>query len=236
MEDVKICNVCFIEKDVSSFKKSLNNVDGRSRKCNQCYKDKLYHPDVLFKPKEGYKLCKMCDTEKEVYEFYFRKKDKGTLQPYCKPCHAKKGQVDRVKHRQTRNNASVAYEKMRVETDPVFKFKKYIRSTVKRASKKFASNGNPSPRSEEILGCTMSFFIEYIENLFQEGMTWVNHGHCKIGDCEVWNIDHKIPLASAKTIEDTLTLNHYSNLQPMWAEENLKKGSKILETYLNKNK
>ena len=42
------------------------------------------------------------------------------------------------------------------------------------------------------------------------------------------HIDHIIPLSSAKTEEEVYELCHYTNLQPLWAEDNLKKGSKIL--------
>ena len=53
-------------------------------------------------------------------------------------------------------------------------------------------------------------------------MSWDNYG--KFG----WHIDHIIPLYSAKDIEELKKLFHYSNLQPLWWEDNLKKGSKIL--------
>ena len=224
MNTTKICNVCFIEKDINDFKKAIENIDGRTKKCKQCYKDKLYHPDILYKPQEDHKLCKNCYAEKPFSEFYFRNKEKGTLQPYCKPCHKIKGIKDRIKHRDKRNKSQIKYEKERIKRDPIFKFKTYIRKTVKRAYKNFVKENRQSFKAEEILGCSLHYFIEYIEGLFTEGMTWENHGHCKIGDCNVWNIDHKIPLATAKTKEDTIKLNHYTNLQPMWAEENLIKG------------
>ena len=51
-------------------------------------------------------------------------------------------------------------------------------------------------------------------------MNWDNHGE--------WHIDHKIPLSSAKTEKELIGLCHYTNLQPLWALDNLKKGNKIL--------
>lgn len=51
-------------------------------------------------------------------------------------------------------------------------------------------------------------------------MSWENHGE--------WHIDHIIPLSSAKNEEEIYKLNHYTNLQPLWKEENLSKGDKIL--------
>ena len=56
-----------------------------------------------------------------------------------------------------------------------------------------------------------------IENKFAFGMSWENYGK--------WHIDRIITVCMAKTEEDVLTLNHYKNLQPLWAIDNLKKGS-----------
>jgi hypothetical protein len=41
-----------------------------------------------------------------------------------------------------------------------------------------------------------------------------------------WHIDHIIPLATAKTEQDVYTLSHYTNLQPLWAKDNISKGAK----------
>ena len=52
-------------------------------------------------------------------------------------------------------------------------------------------------------------------------MNWDNHGE--------WHIDHIIPLSSANTEEELIKLCHYTNLQPLWAEDNLSKSDKIIE-------
>ena len=72
-----------------------------------------------------------------------------------------------------------------------------------------------------MVGCSSEFLKEYLEKKFTLGMTWQNH--CTHG----WHIDHIVPLASATTAENMKKLMHYTNLQPMWATENLKKGNKI---------
>ena len=74
-------------------------------------------------------------------------------------------------------------------------------------------------KTEELLGCSMDFFILHLESLMKPGMTLQNHGQ--------WHIDHIFPLSSAKTEEEIYKLNHYTNLQPLWAEENLSKGNKL---------
>jgi len=57
-----------------------------------------------------------------------------------------------------------------------------------------------------------------LEHQFKEGMNWDNQGK--------WHIDHIIPLSSGNTEEEIIKLCHYTNLQPLWAIDNMKKGSK----------
>ena len=77
-----------------------------------------------------------------------------------------------------------------------------------------------------MVGCTPEFLKEYLEKQFyprlitSEVMTWKNHGFYG------WHIDHIIPLDRAKTLEDIEKLCHYTNLQPLWMEENIKKSNK----------
>ena len=79
----------------------------------------------------------------------------------------------------------------------------------------------------EYVGCTPSELKSHLEKQFynnpetNEPMTWMNW------TLDGWHIDHRDPLDLAKNEEDAKRLCHYTNLQPMWAKENLKKGSKI---------
>ena len=74
-------------------------------------------------------------------------------------------------------------------------------------------------RTFQIVGCSPQELKEHLENKFVSGMSWENRTE--------WHIDHIIPLSSAKTEEELYKLCHYTNLQPLWAEENLKKSNKI---------
>lgn len=74
-------------------------------------------------------------------------------------------------------------------------------------------------RTHEILGCDYDKFVEHIESQFTSGMCWENRS--------TWHIDHKIPLASATCESDLIRLNHYSNLRPLWAVDNMKKGARL---------
>lgn len=75
----------------------------------------------------------------------------------------------------------------------------------------------------ELLGCSIQQAREHIEKQFKEGMTWENHG------THGWHIDHIIPCAKFDLTdpEEQKKAFHYTNLQPLWAEENLKKGMMI---------
>ena len=72
------------------------------------------------------------------------------------------------------------------------------------------------------LGCTINELKAHLEAQFVQGMTWDNWAY------DGWHIDHIKPLASFDLTdrEQFLQACHYTNLQPLWAEENLSKGAK----------
>ena len=72
-----------------------------------------------------------------------------------------------------------------------------------------------------MIGCSPEELKKHIESKFTYGMSWELVGK------EI-HIDHIIPLSSANTIEQVESLCHYSNLQPLWAKDNLKKKNKII--------
>jgi hypothetical protein len=73
----------------------------------------------------------------------------------------------------------------------------------------------------EYIGCSKEFLLKHLESQFQSGMTWENYGN-KLGQ---WSIDHKIPLFRATSKEEMYKLCHYTNLQPLWAQENSRKSN-----------
>ena len=102
--------------------------------------------------------------------------------------------------------------------DKNFKITSNLRTRFKLALKNNAKSGS----AVKNLGCTIEEFKKYFESLFTEGMTWE-----KVFDGSI-HIDHKRPLASfdlSKPEEQTKAC-HYTNLQPLWAVDNLKKSDK----------
>lgn len=74
-------------------------------------------------------------------------------------------------------------------------------------------------KTNEMLGCDWTTLKLHIETQFKKGMTWDNR--------DQWHIDHYIPLASAKSSEDVIKLNHYTNLRPLWKHENQSKSASL---------
>ena len=201
----KECKVCFNLTDRVNFRKDNKSKDGIKSTCKICDKAArdLKKPIKKTKPKKS---------QEEIIEarrnYYQANKEK--LNKYAKEYKIKNSE----EIKKTRNK----YQKKRLSEDFVYSFKFKINSSIRKSFKK--RNCIKSKRTEEILGCTITEFIDYISSKFTEGMTLENHGK--------WHFDHIIPISSAKTEEDVIRLNHYTNLQPLWAEDNMKKGSKIL--------
>jgi hypothetical protein len=71
-----------------------------------------------------------------------------------------------------------------------------------------------------ILGCSIEEFRIYLENQFEPWMNWGNYGKYN-GELNYgWDIDHIVPQITAKTEEELLLLNHYTNLKPLCSKIN----------------
>lgn len=111
---------------------------------------------------------------------------------------------------------------IRRKNDPSFRIKENLRRRINAAMKGIGITR--SKKSFELLGVSdMDFFWNYLESKFKPGMTRENYG-------KEWHIDHIIPcIAFDLTKEENQKMCfHYTNLQPLWARENLQKSSKIL--------
>lgn len=116
------------------------------------------------------------------------------------------------------------YQRNRRRTDPVFR----ALSNSRRRFNDFIRGGCKSVSAVRDMGCTPEEFKHYIEAKFysrKDGtpMVWENYGHSN------WHIDHIIPLSffDPTNREQLLKAWHYTNLQPLWAEDNYKKGTSI---------
>jgi hypothetical protein len=107
------------------------------------------------------------------------------------------------------------YYDKKMQADEIFAAKTKLRSAVRGAFKRIKQHRPTNTLA--LLGCTWEEAKAHFESLFQEGMNWSNHGE--------WHIDHIRPVASFGPDELHL-MNHVSNLQPLWAKDNLEKSDK----------
>ena len=105
----------------------------------------------------------------------------------------------------------------RLKTNPSFKLKLQLSHRIYMALKGIAK----SKKTKELLGCTIEEFWIHLEKSFKPGMTRKNYGK--------WHVDHILPCSSFDLTkpEEQAKCFHYTNLQPLWASENLSKGNRI---------
>lgn len=104
------------------------------------------------------------------------------------------------------------------KTDPLFKFSCDVRALIGGSFRR--RNCKKPMKTEQILGCSIKEFREYIISKCPEGITLDNFNMYE------YHIDHIIPLSTANSEEEVIKLCHYTNLQPLWCKDNLMKSNK----------
>lgn len=115
------------------------------------------------------------------------------------------------------------YYQAKRQIDYTFKLLGNIRSRINRALQKNWKAGH----TVELLGCTILEWKQHLEQQFTGGMSWNNYGN----KTSQWSVDHIIP-CSVFDLSDPVEQKqcfHYTNTQPMWHIDNIKKGNKILQ-------
>jgi hypothetical protein len=127
---------------------------------------------------------------------------------------------NRIKNKEECNRKSrIAQSKARSQKmkDPSFVERQRLRLLCSRPFLK--KKVRKDSEITKLLGCSVAFAKKHIESLFIGGMCWENRSK--------WHVDHIIPLSFAKNMKEFCVLLHYTNLQPLWASDNIKKGKKI---------
>jgi hypothetical protein len=122
-----------------------------------------------------------------------------------------KSNPEKVKARKRR-------EKLALLANPKTRLELNLRQRVQKALK--AQGARKHGKTYDLLGMSAKELRTYIESKFVEGMNWENYGQ--------WHIDHIRPISSFNLMEaeQQKIAFHYSNLQPLWAVDNLKKGKR----------
>jgi hypothetical protein len=215
--ETKICGRCKEEKELCFFGVNKKTQDGKRSICNDCRK--IESLDYRKRNPEKRK-----ETIKKYYENNkgkIKEKDKIRLLENpekvraikLKSYHKNKDKTSQIERRRE-------YRKYKRKTDKKYKLADVMRNRIKCYLR--TKNITKKNKTFDIVGCTPEFLKEHLEKQFKEGMSWDNYGFYG------WHIDHIIPLSSANSEEEFNKLCHYTNLQPLWAKDNLSKGSKIL--------
>jgi hypothetical protein len=158
------------------------------------------------------------------YQKEYREKNKEEIREKRKEYFKEYRRINKEKIKERRKLNSRRYNKVGREStllrrgkDPVLDLRYKISKLICISLK----NNGYTKRSKtyQILCCSYEEFKTYIQSKFSENMSWENHGE--------WHLDHKIPASSAKDEDTLIRLNHYSNFQPLWAKDNIRKGNKL---------
>lgn len=199
---MKKCGRCNETKPLDDFHNSKSLKDGKQSYCKKCtkeYKNKYYLEN------KG----KIMSYVKE-----YRENNKERITEYRKEYNKKYKEENKDYLREYQKH----YVKSKRQSDALFRLKANIRTRTACAFK--AKSWRKNSKTEQILGASYEKVMNHIESRFKQGMSWDNLGK--------WHIDHIIPLSSAENKEELIKLSHYTNLQPLWAEENFVKGDKII--------
>ena len=245
----KHCNKCNTTKSIIDFGKNKSTKDGLTSWCKECTtknqhshkatrnaRARIYKQKLAAQCKETSITelhCNKCNTTKSIDNFCKNKYSKTGFNSKCKKCvkeyesenrdkrkayHKEYKQKNREKNREKRNEYERTYQATRKANDTLYKLTTNIRSLIRQSIR---NNGyTKRSKTHEILGCSYEHFKAHIEQQFTEGMSWDNR--------HLWHLDHIIPISLGQTEEEITALNHWSNFQPLWAADNIRKSNKIM--------
>lgn len=151
----------------------------------------------------GFKECAQCKCTAPLRKFVVDTRRKEGRGSWCKKCDYKK-RLDRLH----------ATPELRIVEN------------LRRRTRAVLEGINKSDNTLSLIGCSPIQLKRYLESLFTDKMDWNNYGK--------WHIDHIIPCSfyDLTSIAEQHRCFHYTNLQPLWAKDNLQKGNKVCQKQL----
>jgi len=232
--ETKICVYCKIDKNIIEFHKNKAKKDGLQDVCKECrkinadknkekiseYKKNWYqsNPDKLkhLSNKRYHNNKEIINKKRrEVYNLDLEVKNK--IKSRNKNYYEKnKSDFIEMAKKWRHNNPEKSKEISKKHYNQ-YKTLMICRRLIKRTIKYFGTK--KEEKTLELLGYTPLELKENIESKFLDGMNWGNYGE--------WHIDHIKPISSFDKNEEPKVVNSLNNLQPLWAKDNLSKGSKF---------
>lgn len=187
---------------------------------NPIHTGKKALPLKEFRIRDGKQIstCKMC--EKNVNDKYKKEHRAAILEQRKIKRQTVKHKLKRKEYDAINRERDRARQNHRRKNDPMFKFKANLRGRLHQAFRDIL-NIKKNKHTFDLIGMQPLELMKYIEEKFDNRMTWENYGYYG------WHVDHIIPLSCAKTEDKMIELCHYSNLQPLWWDDNISKGNKL---------
>lgn len=163
------------------------------------------------------KTCNTCGKDKPLDKFEFLK-TKNCHRNKCKSCRS-----EYLRQWRLRNKAkTLSYSKAkheRYKNDKQYVVARRCRARIWEALGR--GKYKKTHKTFDLVGLSVEDLVVYLESKFQDGMTWENYG-------SDWHIDHIRPCASFDLTDPSQLAEcfHYTNLQPLWAYDNLSKGAR----------
>lgn len=213
---MKVCKICKIEKEYSEFHKLTSSKDGHKSVCKICRKEekRVYYEknyDLISKYNTSYWLNNKDSITKKIKKW--RAKNGEKVKIYHKRYNTKNKEKikEKRKSEECRKKSNIRYERYKKNNPTCVIGRRLVKRCLNSYRKKYDT-------TFKILGYTPKQLRDRLEYQFKDGMTWDNYGQ--------WHVDHKKPLSLFKKDTPINIMNALCNLQPMWAEENLKKNNK----------
>lgn len=215
---------CYRQSDAFKVSTKKYKQSKKGKAAEETYYKSTIRAATISRYKETEKGKEVIKLSQKKYRIENKDKVKASQKKYIQSEKGKKyykiyRQSDEFKNKLNSQN------RKRYSEDVSFKYKVTLSARLRAFYK--SKNIKKTNSTLQIVGCTPEFLKEYLEKKFyphpetNEPMTHENHG------IYGWHIDHRIPLDSAKTLEELERLCHYTNLQPMWALDNIKKSNKF---------
>lgn len=219
---MKKCNRCNLEKQLDLFrihKKSTGGVYGICKNCELIIdrERRLKNPEKFRKSIDKYRLNNPEKVKESIRKYTDKNRNQINEKALVRSRSDKGKEQQRKWQKKNREHLRKWYKNKR-EIDPVARACHNVRNRMINFLKV------KSNRFNKTLGCTKEEFRIYIESKFQSGMNWDNYGFYG------WHIDHIYPISRAyeEGPEAFSRACHYTNLQPLWAKDNLSKSDKII--------
>ena len=243
LNDTKICSMCKIDKPKSDYHKLNTKSCGIQTKCKECtskYKKERYwrnHEAELAKmtksrlkpenieQRRGYYKERKGEYRKRYLKYVSDEKCIQRIKKSSKDTYQKNKEQVRARHRKNSQKEEVKARvrerhNQRKSTDLEYVITRRLRFRLRHIFKRLGSDNYKALSTMNLLGCEMPFFKEYIESKFVDGMNWD-----RISEI---HLDHIKPCASFDLTnpDEQKKCFHYTNVQPLWYEDNLSKGAK----------